>query len=204
VGDIVKGVVKKILKSRVYIGLEKNVEGVVRISDITYYRIDTPEEYFREKQHVDVMILGNSLDSNYKVKLGIKQVHEGEWREFFRNNKPGTVIPVKIKKITDKGVPVEVSKNIEGFVRLNEVDDKKLELEEIKNLYKPGDKLEAVILSTDPEKKRVYFSFRALKRKREREEIDKYSKSETESVTTIGDLFENAIDKKDKEKDKSE
>lgn len=197
-GDIVKGIVKKILKSRVFIGLEKNVEGVVRISDITYYRIDTPEEYLREKGHVEVMILSDSLDSNYKVKLGVKQVHDGEWREFFRNNRHGTIITVKIKKITDKGIPVEISKNIEGFVRLNEVDDKKLELEDIKNLHKPGDKLEALILSTDQEKKRVYLSFKALKRKREREEIDKYSKAETETVTTIGDLFENAIDKKDK------
>ena len=49
VGDIVTGVVKKILKSRVFIGLEKGVEGVVRISDITFYRIDSPEEYLREK-----------------------------------------------------------------------------------------------------------------------------------------------------------
>jgi small subunit ribosomal protein S1 len=198
VGDIVKGVVKKILKSRIFIGLEKGVEGVVRISDITYYRIDSPEEYLREKEQLEVMILSDSLDSNYKVKLGIKQLSEAEWREFFRSHKNGSLVTVKVKKITDKGIPVEINKNIEGFVRLNEVDEKKLELEEIKNLYKPGDQLEAMVVSTDPEKKRIYLSFKALRRKREREEIDKYSKSESESVTTIGDLFQNAIDKRDK------
>ncbi len=195
VGDVVKGVVKKILKSRVFIGLEKGVEGVVRISDITYYRIDSPEEYMREKEPLEVMILSDSLDSNYKVKLGIKQLSEAEWREFFRVHKNGSMVSVKIKKITDKGIPVEISKNIEGFVRLNEVDDKKLEFEEIKTLHKPGEQLEAMVVSTDPEKKRIYLSFKALRKKREREEIDKYSKSETESVTTIGDLFQNAIDK---------
>ncbi|MDQ1349860.1 MAG: small subunit ribosomal protein, partial [Acidobacteriota bacterium] len=177
VGDVVKGVVKKILKSRVFIGLEKGVEGVVRISDITYYRIDTPEEYMREKEPLEVMILSDSLDSNYKVKLGIKQLSEAEWREFFRSHKNGSMVPVKIKKITDKGIPVEISKNIEGFVRLNEIDEKKLELEEIKTLHKPGDQLEAMVVSTDPEKKRIYLSFKALRRKREREEIDKYAKA---------------------------
>ncbi|MCX6584387.1 MAG: S1 RNA-binding domain-containing protein [Candidatus Aminicenantes bacterium] len=198
VGDVVKGVVKKILKSRVFIGLEKGVEGVVRISDITYYRIDTPEEYMREKEPLEVMILSDSLDSNYKVKLGIKQLSEAEWREFFRSHKNGSMVNVKIKKITDKGIPVEISKNIEGFVRLNEIDEKKLELEEIKSLHKAGDQLEAMVVSTDPEKKRIYLSFKALRKKREREEIDKYSKSESESVTTIGDLFQNALDKRDK------
>jgi len=91
---------------------------------------------------------------------------------------------------------VEISKNIEGFVRINEVDDKKLELEDVEKLHKKGDELEAMVVNTDAEKKRVYLSFKALKRKREREEIDKYSKSDSEPVTTIGDLFENAIDKK--------
>jgi small subunit ribosomal protein S1 len=196
VGDIVKGVVKKILKSRVFIGLEKGVEGVVRISDITYYRIDSPDEFLKEKQHIECMILNDTLDSNYKVKLGIKQLSDGEWRDFFKNNKPGTVIKVKVKKVTEKGVPVEITKNIEGFVRINEVDDKKIEQEEIEKLFNKGDEIEALIVSTDPEKKRVYLSFKALKRKREREEIDKYSKSESEPITTIGDLFQNAIDKK--------
>jgi len=150
----------------------------------------------REKEHIDCMILSESLDSNYKVKLGIKHLSDGEWREFFKNNRPGSVLKVKIKKITDKGIPVEISKNIEGFVRINEVDDKKLELEDVEKLHKKGDELEAMVVNTDAEKKRVYLSFKALKRKREREEIDKYSKSDSEPVTTIGDLFENAIDKK--------
>ncbi len=196
VGDIVKGVVKKILKSRVFIELEKGVEGVVRISDITYFRIDSPHEYLKEKKTVEAMILSDSLNSNYKVKLGIKQLSDGEWREFFNKNKPGSIIPVKIKKPSENGITVGISKNIEGFIRINEVDEKKLELEEIDKRFPRGTEVEAVVLSTDPEKKRIYLSIRALRKKREREEIDKYSKADNEPVTTIGDLFENAIDKK--------
>jgi small subunit ribosomal protein S1 len=196
VGDTVKGVVKKILKSRVFIELEKGVEGVVRISDITYFRIDSPHEYLKEKKTVEAMILSDSLNSNYKVKLGIKQLSDGEWREFFNKNKPGSIIPVKIKKPSENGITVGISKNIEGFIRINEVDEKKLELEEIEKRFPRGTELEALVLSTDPEKKRIYLSIRALRKKREREEIDKYSKADNEPVTTIGDLFENAIDKK--------
>jgi ribosomal protein S1 len=196
VGDIVKGIVKKILKSRVFIELDKGVEGVVRISDITYYRIDSPHEYLKEKTTVEAMILSDTLNSNYKVKLGIKQLSDGEWREFFNKNKPGSIIPVRIKKPSESGITVEISKNIEGFIRINEVSEKKQELEEIEKLYPRGTEVEALVLSTDPEKKRIYLSIKALKKKKEREEIDKYSKSDNEPVTTVGDLFENAIDKK--------
>jgi small subunit ribosomal protein S1 len=196
VGDTVSGIVKKILKSRVFIELEKGVEGVVRISDITYFRIDSPHEYLKEKKSVEAMILSDSLNSNYKVKLGIKQLSDGEWREFFNKNKPGSIIPVKIKKPSENGITVGISKNIEGFIRINEVDEKKLELEEIEKRFPRGTEVEALILSTDPDKKRIYLSMKALRKKREREEIDKYSKADNEPVTTIGDLFENAIDKK--------
>jgi len=194
-GEIVKGLVKKILKSRVFVELEKGVEGVVKISDITYFRIDTPHEYLKEKETIDVMILSEALDPNYKVKLGIKQLSDPEWREYISQHKPGSPAHVKIKKVTDKGISVEISKNIEGFVRPNEIDEKKLEFEDIKKLYPSGKEIEAMVLNADFERKRIYLSFRALKRKKEREDIDKYAKSASESVTTIGDLFENAIDK---------
>jgi len=195
-GDIVKGLVKKILKSRVFIELEKGVEGVVKISDITYFRIDSPHEYLKEKETIEAMILSESLDSNYKVKLGVKQLSDGEWREYINRNRPGTIVPIKVKKVTDKGISVDISRNIEGFIRPNELEEKNPNVEELSQSYPVGKEMDAMVVSSDYERKRIYLSFRALKRKRERDDIDKYSKSGNESVTTIGDLFESAIDKR--------
>ncbi len=195
-GEVVKGIVKKILKSRVFVELEKGVEGVIKISDISYFRIDSPHEFLKENTEIEAMILSEELDSNYKVKLGLKQLANEEWKEFCGKTKPGTIINVKIKKPGERGISVEITKNIEGFVRVNEVSDKRLTFEEIGQKYRVGHSREALLLATDFDKKRVYLSFKAVDRKREREEIEKYSKSENESVTTIGDLFENAIDKK--------
>ena len=53
-----------------------------------------------------------------------------------------------------------------------------------------------VVQSTDRTRKRVYLSFRELKRKKDKEDLEKYGKSENESITTVGDLFESALDKK--------
>lgn len=195
-GEVVKGVVKKILNSRVFIEVDRNVEGVVKISDITYFRIDTPKEFMKEGEEIEAMILSDELDSNYKVKLGVKHLSDSEWEEFFRKNKPGNVIPVKIKKITDKGIITEISKNIEGFVKISEVDDHRVTVEEIKENFKSGQLREALITHTYPDKKRIYLSFRAVDKKKEREEIEKYMKSGNGAITTIGDLLQNEIDKR--------
>jgi small subunit ribosomal protein S1 len=195
-GEIVDGVVKKILKSRVFIGLEDNVEGVIKISDITYFRIDTPKEYLKEGEKIQAMILSEELDQNYKVKLGVKQLSDDEWREFFRKNKPGNIITIKVKKVTEQGVITEISKNIEGFVKITEVEDKKLTYDEVVDSVNAGEEREALITHTYPEKKRIYLSFRAVHRQREREEIEKYMSTGNESVTTIGDLLENEIKNK--------
>ena len=94
------------------------------------------------------------------------------------------------------GISVGISKNIEGFVRLKELGDSKITAEEIAKKYKVGDQVDAFLLNTDRERKRIYLSFKAVARRREREEIEKYSKSSNEPVTTIGDLLQNEIDKK--------
>jgi small subunit ribosomal protein S1 len=195
-GEIVRGLVKKILKSRVFVELEKGVEGVIKISDISYFRIDSPHEFLKEKETIDVMILSETLDSNYKVKLGLKQLSDDEWRQFINQHKHGSIVKVKVKKVTENGMSVEISKNIEGFIRPNEIDEKKPDMEEAVKNFKPGDEIDALILNSDYDRKRIYLSVRAVRRKKEREEIDKYSKADNEPITTIGDLFESAIDKK--------
>jgi small subunit ribosomal protein S1 len=194
--EVVQGLVKKILKSRVFVELEENVEGVIKISDISYFHIDSPKEFLKENETIDVMIIADELDPNYKVRLGLKHLSNPEWDEFFQKNRSGSILKVKIKKMAEMGISVEISKNIEGFVRYKEVGDTKLTPEEIAEKYKVGDVVDAIILNTDRQRKRIYLSFKAVARKREREEIEKYSKSTNEPVTTIGDLLQNEIDKK--------
>jgi small subunit ribosomal protein S1 len=195
-GEIVKGMVKKILKSRVFISLDKNVEGMVRISDISYFRIDSPKEFLTEGEEVETMILSDELDSNYKVKLGLKHLSDGEWRDFFNLNKPGSIISIKIKKIIEQGIHVEISKNIEGFVKIGEVSEQRISINDMNQQFKIGETREALVVTSIPDKKRIHLSFKAVHKKKEREDIEKYLKSKDEPVTTIGDLLQNEIDKK--------
>lgn len=199
-GEIIEGVVKKIFPNRVIIGIDDQVEGVVMISDITYYRIDSPEEYLKVGDKVKAVIISDELDKRYKVVLGIKQLSDDEWRNFFENNRVGDVIKVVVKKVLNSGLRVKITENIEGYIRIGDIDNKKTEPEELKERFKPGDEIEAMLSNLDPSKKKINLSIKAMLSKKEKEEIEKYSKSEGTSVTTIGDLLQNEIDKKKSKK----
>ncbi len=195
-GEIVRVKVKKILKSRVFMGLGDGVEGVVKISDISYHHIESPEEYMKEGEEIEAMIISDELDRNYKVQLGIKHLAENEWRSFSAKHKPGSTIAVTVRKVGEAGISVEVTRNIEGFIRIGDVDEEKVSLQDLEKKFKPGDKIEAMVTRTELDRKKVYLSLRALTKVREREELQKYMKAEDDSVTTIGDLLQNELDKK--------
>ncbi len=194
-GEIVRAKVKKILKSRVFLGLEEGVEGVVKISDISYYHIESPEEYMKEGEEIDVMIISDELDRNCKVQLGIKHLSESEWKSFFAKHKPGNAIEVTVRKITDGGITVEITRNIEGFIRIGDIDEEQVTVQDLERKFKAGDKIEALISRVEIDRKKVYLSLRALNKVREREELQKYMKGGDDSVTTIGDLLQNELDK---------
>ncbi len=196
VGEVVRGKVKKILKSRVFVGLEEDVEGVIRISDISYFHIETPEEFLREGEEIEAKIISNELDRNYKVQLSLKHMSDNEWSTFFARNKPGNIIPVTLKSVSDKGITAAISKNIEGFIRLGDIDEERIEFADIQKRFKAGDRVDAMIVRTEPERKKVYLSLKSATRQREREEMAKYMKPEDDNRTTIGDLLQNELDRK--------
>ncbi len=195
-GEVVRAKVKKILKSRVFMGLEDGVEGVVKISDISYHHIESPEEFMKEGEEIDAMIISDELDRNYKVQLGIKHLAEGEWRSFFAKHKPGSTVEVTVRKVNEAGLAVEITRSIEGFIRIGDIDEEKISPQELEQRFKPGDKIEALVSRVEVERKKAYLSLRALAKAREREELQKYMKAEDDSVTTIGDLLQNELDRK--------
>jgi small subunit ribosomal protein S1 len=194
-GEIVRAKVKKILKSRVFLGLEAGVEGVIKISDISFHHIESPEEFLSEGEEIDAMIISDELDRNSKVQLGIKHLSENEWRQYFAKNKTNSIVEVVVKKVIDGGIIVEVSKNIEGFIRSGDIDEEQVPVTELEQKFKPGDRIQAMILRIEPERKKVYLSLKAVSKVREREEIKKFMKADDETVTTIGDLLQNELDK---------
>jgi len=193
VNSIVRGKVKKILQYKVFVELAENVEGAVRISDMSYFRIESPDELVNEGDEVSALIISDELDRNDKVQLSLKELADEEWREFAASSRSNDIIKVKVKKASERGITVEVSKNIEGFIRLSEIDEERVAPEDVEKRYLPGNELEAAVQRIDLERKRVYLSLKGVERLRESEEVQKYQKDSSQSITTIGDLLQSKI-----------
>ena len=101
-----------------------------------------------------------------------------------------------VRKITEGGITVEITRNIEGFIRIGDIDEEQITVKDLEQKFKVGDKIEALISRVEIDRKKVYLSLRALNKVREREELQKYMKGGDDSVTTIGDLLQNELDKK--------
>ncbi|MCM8766354.1 MAG: 30S ribosomal protein S1 [Candidatus Omnitrophica bacterium] len=158
VGTRVKGKIKHITDYGAFVELEEGIEGMIHISDISWTRrLKNPAEVLKKGEKVEAVVL--SLDQeNRRVNLGIKQLIPDPWPQLMEKFKIGSVMEGKITRITNFGVFVELSPELEGLVHISEIDPTLAnKLEEV---YKIGDKIKVKIIKIEQEKRQVGLSTR--------------------------------------------
>ncbi len=158
-GEIVKGVVKNITEYGVFIDLG-GVDGLLHISDITWGRINHPEEQFKVGDEVQVKVLKYDKATE-KVSLGIKQMTEDPWLRVHEKYPIGTKVKGKIVSLPDYGIFVEIEPGIEGLVHVSEISWTKKSKNPLKN-FNLGDIIEAVVLDVDPIGRRISLGMKQL------------------------------------------
>ncbi|MCM8793066.1 MAG: 30S ribosomal protein S1 [Candidatus Omnitrophica bacterium] len=156
VGAKVKGKIKHITDYGAFVELEEGVEGMIHISDISWTRrLRNPAEVLKKGEKVEAVVL--SLDQeNRRVNLGIKQLVPDPWPQLIERFKVDSVIEGKISRITNFGVFVELTPELEGLLHISEIDPSVAnKLEEV---YKIGDKLKVKIIKIDQEKRQIGLS----------------------------------------------
>lgn len=170
-GDIVKGRIKNITDFGAFMEIEEGVEGLIHISDISWSKIDHPSEVLKPGMETEAVILSIKKEEK-KLSLGIKQLSEAVWRDFFSKYKVGDIVETKITKIVNYGVFVEVVPGIEGLVHKSQLSEERID--NIAEHFQIGDRKEAVITKIDTEAMKIALSFKAVAeelRKREMEAL---------------------------------
>ncbi|MCK5632688.1 30S ribosomal protein S1 [bacterium] len=159
IGEIIPGIVKNITNYGVFIDIG-GVDGLLHITDMTWGRISHPSELVKIGDKVDVKVL--SFDkNNEKISLGLKQLSSNPWDQIADKIKVSSRITGKISSITDYGLFVEVAKGVEGLVHISEISW----TDRITNLpqkFKPGQELEVLVVSADPQNRRMSLSIKQL------------------------------------------
>lgn len=151
-GDTLTGTVRTLMPYGAFIDLG-GVDGLLHISDMAYSRVSKPEDLLSVGQELTVRILKIEPDSK-KISLGLKQLQAEPWETAPQRLLPGQRVSGTVTRIMDFGAFVEIEPGIEGLIHISEMSWGK-KVRHPGDVVKPGDRVDAVILSVKPEERRI-------------------------------------------------
>ncbi|MBR4772572.1 MAG: 30S ribosomal protein S1 [Bacteroidales bacterium] len=159
-GQILEGVVKNITSYGVFVDLG-GVDGLIHITDLSWGRINHPEEVVSLDQKINVVILDFD-DVKKRIALGVKQLTPHPWEALDPNIKVGDKVKGKVVVIADYGAFVEIQPGVEGLIHVSEMSWSQ-HLRSAQDFFKVGDEVEAVVLSLDREERKMSLGIKQLK-----------------------------------------
>lgn len=152
-----KGIVKNITNYGAFIDLG-DIDGLLHITDISWDKISHPSEKISLGQEIEVIVTKYSPEAQ-RVSLGLKQLSRNPWEGLEEKYKLGSKHKGKVSSISDYGAFVELEKDVEGLVYLNEIDWNTKNTHPTK-LMNVGDEVETVVLDIDINKHRISLSIK--------------------------------------------
>jgi len=158
-GQVLEGAVKNITSYGVFIDLG-GVDGLIHITDLSWGRINHPEEVVQLDQVINVVIL--DFDENKKrIALGLKQLTPHPWDSLDEGLKVGDKVTGKVVVIADYGAFIEITPGVEGLIHVSEMSWSQ-HLRSAQDFLKVGDDVEAIILTLDREERKMSLGIKQL------------------------------------------
>jgi len=158
-GQVLEGIVKNITSYGVFVDLG-GVDGLVHITDLSWSRINHPNEVVELDQKLNVVILDFD-DSKSRIQLGLKQLSSHPWDALNADLKIGDKVTGEVVVIADYGAFVEVSEGVEGLIHVSEMSWS-THLRSAQDFVKVGDKVEAQILTLDRDERKMSLGMKQL------------------------------------------
>ena len=161
VGEIYKGKVTNITDYGAFVELEDGIEGLVHVSEMSWTRKNVhPGKIVSTSEEVEVKVLEVDIDKR-RISLGIKQCMPNPWAAYVEEHAVGSVITGKIKNITEFGLFIGLTDEIDGMIHLSDISWDKSGEEAVKD-YTKGQEIEAKIIDVDVEKERISLGIKQL------------------------------------------
>ena len=158
-GQVLEGVVKNITSYGVFIDLG-GVDGLIHITDLSWSRINHPNEVVELDQKLNVVILDFD-DNKSRIQLGLKQLEKHPWDALGDEIKVGDKVKGKVVVIADYGAFIEVAEGVEGLIHVSEMSWS-THLRSAQDFVKVGDAVEAVVLTLDREDRKMSLGIKQL------------------------------------------
>ncbi len=187
VGSKVEGKIKNITKFGAFIELDNGIDGLLHKNDLDWNPENADLSNLKKGQTVEVMVL-NINKKEQTISLGLKQLEDNPWQEYLNKHPKNSIVTGKVKELMEIGAVIELDGDIEGFIHVSEICKERIESPAEK--LKVGDELELLITDANLRKNKISLSVRALERKLENEEIQKYTQSGGNGKATLGEMID--------------
>jgi small subunit ribosomal protein S1 len=158
-GQVLEGVIKNMTNFGVFIDLG-GVDGLLHITDISWGRINHPEEVLKLDQTVKVVVLDFDGDKK-RISLGMKQLTPHPWDALSQDIQVGSKVKGKIVNVADYGAFLELQSGVEGLIHVSEMSWSQ-HLRNPQDFLKVGDEVEAVVLTLDREERKMSLGIKQL------------------------------------------
>ena len=158
-GQILEGTVKNITSYGVFVDLG-GVDGLIHITDLSWGRVNHPEEIVSLDEKIRVVILDFD-DAKKRIALGLKQLAPHPWEALDPNLKVGDHVKGKVVVMADYGAFVEIAPGVEGLIHVSEMSWSQ-HLRSAQDFMKVGDEVEAVILTLDRNERKMSLGIKQL------------------------------------------
>ncbi|MCB0307944.1 MAG: 30S ribosomal protein S1 [Bdellovibrionales bacterium] len=185
-GTKIRGEVKNITDFGIFVEVEEDIDGLVHISDLSWSnKIKNPHDVYKKGDVVETVVL-NVDPSAERFALGIKQLNSDPWQEAVDKYSIGSEVEGEVIKVTDFGLFVQVTDEVEGLVHVSEISEEKID--KPSSVHKVGDKIKAIVLSVDPQERKMSLSIKAAKSGLGKKIAEK-ARKQVEKKPTLGDLM---------------
>ena len=158
-GQILEGTVKNITSYGVFVDLG-GVDGLIHITDLSWGRVNHPEEIVALDQKINVVILDFD-EAKKRIALGLKQLTPHPWEALDQTLKVGDKVKGRVVVMADYGAFVELAPGVEGLIHVSEMSWSQ-HLRSAQEFMKVGDEVEAVILTLDREERKMSLGIKQL------------------------------------------
>ena len=158
-GQVLEGVIKNMTNFGVFIDLG-GVDGLLHITDISWGRINHPEEMLNLDEKVNVVVLDFD-DDKKRISLGMKQLTAHPWDSLPKEIEVGSKVKGKIVNVADYGAFLEIAPGVEGLIHVSEMSWSQ-HLRNPQDFIQIGDELEAVVLTLDRDERKMSLGIKQL------------------------------------------
>jgi small subunit ribosomal protein S1 len=175
-GDKVSGKIKSITDFGIFIGLDGGIDGLVHLSDIAWNK--TGEDAVRDyKKGDEISAVVLQVDpERERISLGVKQIEEDPFNKYLTDNKKGVIVKGTVTAVDAKGVTVNLSEEVDGYIRVGDLTRDRIE--DASEVVSVGDAIDAKFMGVDRKNRMVNLSVKAKDQADEKDAMEKVNQQD--------------------------